>query len=221
MAETDTPPEATGEALRLIVDEFFRLQRQRVGDRELDDAKAYLAGRFPLTIETPDDIATPVLNALFYDLPLSELETFRERVNAVTPDDIQRAARAHLRPDRLSMVLVGPAPFIVSQLERFGFRNGEVVSASELDVTTADLRAPGPVGRNDGAADVGGEGRDARGLGEGEKRARSRRGRRRRPRRASRGEDDPRHGEDRDADPGGTDARDDPHVCRVPETDAR
>jgi zinc protease len=142
VAETETPPEAAGEALRVMVGQFLRLQDQRVDVRELDDAKAVLAGRFPLGIETPDDIATSVLTALFYELPLSNLETFRERVNAVTPDAIQRAARAHLRPDRLSMVLVGSAPFIVSQLERAGFRNGDVVSASELDVTTADLVRP-------------------------------------------------------------------------------
>jgi hypothetical protein len=142
VAETDTRPEATGEALRVMVDEFFRLQRERVGVRELDEAKAFLAGSFPLSIETPDDIATKVLTALFYELPLAELETFPERVNAVTPDDIQRVTRAHLRPERLSIVLVGNAPYIISQLERVGFRTGEVVSAADLDVTTADLRRP-------------------------------------------------------------------------------
>ena len=52
-AETNTRSDATGEVLRLIVDEFWRLQRERVGDRELDGAKAYLTGSFPLTIETP------------------------------------------------------------------------------------------------------------------------------------------------------------------------
>ena len=145
MAETGTRPEATGEVVRVMVDEFFRLQRERVGVRELDEAKAYLAGSFPLGIETPDDIATKVLTALFYQLPLSELETFRERVNAITPDDIQRVTRTYLRPDRLSIVLVGFAPYIISQLERVGFRAGEVVAASDLDVTTADLRrAAGP-----------------------------------------------------------------------------
>ncbi|MBP1604291.1 MAG: Peptidase inactive domain protein, partial [Acidobacteria bacterium] len=110
--------------------------------RELDEAKAFLAGSFPLSIETPDDVATKVLTAIFYDLPLSELETFRERVNAVTLDDIQRVTRAHLRPDRLSVVLVGYAPFIISQLERVGFRSGEVLPVSDIDVTTADLRRP-------------------------------------------------------------------------------
>ena len=58
MAETDTRTETTGEALRVITDEFFRLQRIPRGGRELEDAKAYLAGNFPLTIETPDAIST-------------------------------------------------------------------------------------------------------------------------------------------------------------------
>ena len=89
-AETNTRSDATGEVLRLIVDEFWRLQRERVGERELDDAKAYLTGSFPLTIETPESIAMQVVNVLFYGLPLEELQTFRERVNAVTVDDIQR-----------------------------------------------------------------------------------------------------------------------------------
>ena len=68
-----------------------------------------MTGSFPLTIETPDAIATQVLNVLFYGLPIEELQTFRERVNAVTVDDIERVARAYLQPDRLSIVLVGNA----------------------------------------------------------------------------------------------------------------
>ncbi len=49
-ASTNTRSEATGEVLRLMVDEFWRLQRERVGERELADAKAYMTGSFPLTI---------------------------------------------------------------------------------------------------------------------------------------------------------------------------
>src|SRR5688572_32726148 len=51
VAETDTETGNTGEVLRLTVEEFSRLQRQRVGGRELADAQAYLAGSFPLTLE--------------------------------------------------------------------------------------------------------------------------------------------------------------------------
>jgi zinc protease len=142
VAETDTRPEATGQALRVIVDEMFRLQRERVSARELDGAKAYLAGSYPLGLETPDDIATKVLTALFYELPLTDLDTFRDRVNAVTADDIQRVTRAHVRPDRLSVVLVGYAPYIIAQTESVGFRTGEVVALADLDLTMADLRRP-------------------------------------------------------------------------------
>jgi zinc protease len=151
-AETNTRSEATGEVLRLIVDEFWRLQRERVGERELDGAKAYLTGSFPLTIETPEAIAMQVVNALFYGLPLAELQNFRERVNAVTPDDIQRVAKALLRPDRLSVVLVGNSAAFASQLRGVGFATFETVELGDLDLTSATFKKPGARADHDGAA---------------------------------------------------------------------
>ena len=41
-------------------------------------------------------------------------------MNAVTPDDIERVARNYLKPDRLSVVLVGNAAAFVSQLRGAG-----------------------------------------------------------------------------------------------------
>jgi zinc protease len=143
VAETDTRSDATGEALRLIVEQFWELQRERVAERELADAKAYLAGSFPLTIETPDAIALQVLNAIFYGLDLADLQTFRERVNAVTVDDIQRVARTYLRPDRLSIVLVGDASKFADQLRGAGFPTYERVSLAELDLKSATFKRGG------------------------------------------------------------------------------
>jgi zinc protease len=164
-AETNTRSDATGEVLRLIVDEFWRLQRERVGERELDGAKAYLTGSFPLTIETPESIAMQVVNALFYGLPLTELQNFRERVNAVTPDDIQRVAKALLRPDRLSVVLVGNSAAFASQLRGVGFGTFETVEIAELDLTSASFKRPAAkaqheLGEADGAGWAGWAGRD-------------------------------------------------------------
>ena len=90
-----------------------------------------MTGSFPLTIETPDAIATQVLNVLFYGLPIEELQSFRQRVNAVTPDDIERVARFYLRPDRLSIVLVGNASAFTSQLRRVGFGTFELIETAE------------------------------------------------------------------------------------------
>jgi zinc protease len=140
VAETDTRSESTGEALRLIVDEMWRLQRQRVSQRELADAQAYLTGSFPLTIETPSAIALQVLNAVFYGLDLEELQTFRERVNAITVDDIQRVAKTYLYPDRLSIVLVGDANVFARQLAGVGFEQYERIGVDDLDLTSVDLR---------------------------------------------------------------------------------
>jgi zinc protease len=144
VAETDTRTETTGEALRLMVDEISKLQRDRVSERELSDAQAYLAGSFPLTIETPNEIATQVLNVVFYDLPVEEIGTFRERVQRVTPDDILRVARFYVRPDRLSIVLVGNAAEFVPQLKRVGFSDFEVIPIDALDLMSATLRRQAP-----------------------------------------------------------------------------
>ncbi|MFP5379265.1 MAG: insulinase family protein, partial [Vicinamibacteria bacterium] len=140
VAETETRTEATGEALRLLVDEFARLQRESVWPAELEGAQAYMAGNFPLTIETPDAIATQVLNTVFYDLPVRDLETYRERVTSVRPDDIRRVARTYLRPDRLSVVLVGNADAFVKDLRGIGFPEFERIPMAEVDLLAADLR---------------------------------------------------------------------------------
>jgi zinc protease len=140
VAKTNTRTETTAEALRLAVEEFAKLPRQRVYDRELGDAQAYLAGSFPLTIETPNDIATIIINALFYELPLDEVPTFRERVLAITPDDIQRVARQYIRPDRLSIVLVGNAQAFVNQLRSVGFTEFDVIPIDQLDLMSATLK---------------------------------------------------------------------------------
>ncbi len=140
--ETNTRTMATGEVLRLIVDEFWRLRSERVNERELADAKAYLTGSFPLTIETPNAIATQIVNVLFYGLPVGDLQNFRERVNAVTVDDIQRVAQLYLKPDRLSVVLVGNASEFTSQLQGVGFGKFETVDLQNLDLTAVDFKRP-------------------------------------------------------------------------------
>jgi hypothetical protein len=149
VAETNTRTDATGEVLRLIVDEMWRLQRERVSEGELAAAKAYMTGSFPLTIETPDSIALQVLNVMFYGLPLEQLQSFRERVNRVTVDDIERVARFYLKPDAVSIVLVGNAAAFSSQLRGVGFGRYETIPIESLDLLTGDFKRAG--GRGAGA----------------------------------------------------------------------
>lgn len=139
IAETDTQTANTAEALRVVVDEFTRLQRERVFDEELAGAQDYMVGHFPLTIEVPDAIATQVLNQLFYELPVEDLPRFRERILRVTPDEIQRVARWFIRPAQLSIVLVGDADKFVNDLKGVGFGSYERVPIERLDPLAADF----------------------------------------------------------------------------------
>ncbi len=142
IAETDTRTDGTIEAVRTVVDEFFRLQRERVYEGELEGAQDFLAGSFPLSIESPDAIATRVLNQLFYGLPLEDLPAYPERVRSVTVDDVQRVAKQWLKPTQLSLVLVGDASRFLKDLAGAGFTNVERVPIEDLDLTAADLRRP-------------------------------------------------------------------------------
>jgi len=139
-AETDTRTEATGEVVKLMVDEVWRLQRDRVREQELGGAQAYMTGSFPLTIETPAAIARQVLNVVFYGLSLDELRTYRQRANGISPDDVQRVARAYLEPDRLAVVLVGNAAAFKGQLKKAGFGKYELIGLAELDLASADFK---------------------------------------------------------------------------------
>lgn len=139
IAETDTQTANTAEALRVVVDEFTRLQRERVNDGELEGAQDYMVGHFPLTIEVPDAIATQVLNQLFYELPVEDLPRYREQVLKVTPDEIQRVARWFIRPAQLSVVLVGDADKFVNDLKGVGFATYERIPIEQLDLMAADF----------------------------------------------------------------------------------
>ena len=57
---------------------------------------------------------------IVYDLGDDWLDRYRERVRAVTIDDVQRAAHAHLNPDALQVVVVGDAAAVRDKLDALG-----------------------------------------------------------------------------------------------------
>jgi zinc protease len=141
VAATDTRADATAQTLRALVDEFTRLRRDPAGERELANARSYITGNFVLSLETPDSIATQVLTAVFYGLSLKDIESYCATIDAITPDELERATRTALRPDRLTIVLVGDAAQFLPHLRRQGFKQVEVVSLRQLNLMAADLGA--------------------------------------------------------------------------------
>jgi len=142
VADTNTRSPQTGEVLRLIVEEIARLKDEPVDPRELRGAKDYIEGSFPITIETPSNIALLVLNQLFYGLDLKDLQTFPQRVDRVSVADLQRVANLYLKPDALTIVLVGDASAFADELKALGFGEADRIPLADLDLGSPTLRRP-------------------------------------------------------------------------------
>jgi zinc protease len=148
IAETNTRSAATGDVVRLMLDEFARLEREPVDPRELRGAQDFVSGNFPLSIEAPGAIAQQVLAELFYGLDPREIETYRDRVDRVTVADIQRVAKAFLQPQVLTVVLVGDAATFVDQLKAVGFADFERIPIAQLDLSSPTLKRGAPAARD-------------------------------------------------------------------------
>ena len=75
---------------------------------ELDAAQKNISGGFPLRLDSNSKILGYIAMIGFYDLPLNYLDTFIDKVNAVTIEQIRDAFKRRLHPERFVTVLVGP-----------------------------------------------------------------------------------------------------------------
>jgi zinc protease len=115
--QTDKCADAVREALA----EIARMRDEPVSDDELSLAVSYLDGVFPIRFETTAAIAGGLANVEIFRLPSNYFDTYRDRVRAVTVEDVQRVARTHLDPSRLQVVVVGPPDALLPGLEALAF----------------------------------------------------------------------------------------------------
>jgi zinc protease len=73
---------------------------------ELEEAKAYLVGSFPLRLDTNAKLVGLLSSVEFYDLGLDYFDDYPRKIGAVTLEDVQRAAARHLHPDQMVLVVV-------------------------------------------------------------------------------------------------------------------
>src|SRR5690606_23621931 len=89
------------EVVRQVLEEY---QARGPTAEELEAAKRHLTGSFPLQLDSNSDIAGMLAYMAFYGLPLDYLETYPERVRAVTAEQAQAALKRHLNLDKLVTV---------------------------------------------------------------------------------------------------------------------
>jgi zinc protease len=123
----------TGDALREIVKEFTRIRTEPVSDAELSLATSYLVGVFPIRFETTAEVAGGLANVEIFRLPSTYFDTYRDRVRAVTAQDVLRVAQTHLDPSRLQVVVVGDAEAIREPIAALGLGPVVVYQPSDDD----------------------------------------------------------------------------------------
>ncbi len=109
VVSTAVKSEVTADAVREIVGEIVRMRETAVSESELTLATDYLDGVFPIRYETTAAIASALAMLVVHGLPDSFYDEYRANVRAVTAAHVLRAARTHLHPDRLRIVVVGDA----------------------------------------------------------------------------------------------------------------
>jgi zinc protease len=94
-------------AIKLIDDEFRRIRSEPVGEAELATSKASFIETFPGNFASKDQMLQIFVGDEWTGRPDGYWETFREKVQAVTPADITRVANKYLDPSRMAVLVVG------------------------------------------------------------------------------------------------------------------
>jgi zinc protease len=119
--------DATAPAILDAMAELRRIREEPLEPAELDAARDFLVGVFPLRFETPAAIAAALSGIVVQRLPDDELERYRPTVAAVTAEEVRQAAERHVHPDRSAIVVVGDAERVEADLRAAGLGEVEVV----------------------------------------------------------------------------------------------
>jgi zinc protease len=107
---------ATDSALHELLDQVQRIRTELVPDSELAAAKGYLVGSFPLSIETPGEVAHQVSTAKLLGLGPDYLRLYRERLSAVTAREARAAAARLYHAGSWAIVVAGDAAKLYDRL---------------------------------------------------------------------------------------------------------
>jgi zinc protease len=107
-------------SLTEIFYEMDKLRSVPVPAPELADAQNYLSGVFSMGLATQDGLLSQLSTVALNELPDDYLETYRQKVRALTPQDLMATARKYLDSGNMQIVVVGDRAQIEEQAALFG-----------------------------------------------------------------------------------------------------
>tara|TARA_R110002049_G_scaffold44333_5_gene129965 strand:- start:16987 stop:18309 length:1323 start_codon:yes stop_codon:yes gene_type:complete len=107
MGSVSSANDRIAEAIAVIRDEWAKAATEGITQQELDDAKTYITGAYPLRFDGNAPIANILVGMQMLGLPIDYIATRNDKVEAVTLADVKRVAGELLDPDGLHFVVVG------------------------------------------------------------------------------------------------------------------
>lgn len=104
-----------------LMKELNRIRTEKVEDERLKNTKANFAGQFIRALEKPETVARYALNIEVNDLPEDFYETYLQKINAVTSDDILRVAKKYFSYDKTRIVVTSKAIDVLPALEKLPY----------------------------------------------------------------------------------------------------
>ncbi|MEZ4799543.1 MAG: pitrilysin family protein [Flavobacteriales bacterium] len=135
--------EVTDSAIVQFLYEMDRLVKEPVPDTTLQAIKNIMTGSFARSLESPQTIARFAYNIEKYNLPKDYYQTYLQKLNAITPADVQEVAKKFIRPENCYITVVGNKE-IQDKLSIFE-KDGEISVFNPDGTVYTDLK-PAPEG---------------------------------------------------------------------------
>ncbi|HWF78037.1 MAG TPA: pitrilysin family protein [Caulobacteraceae bacterium] len=142
-ASAQTRNDAAAEVADLIKANMAQLGAAPPAPDELAARKESLIGEYGRGIATASGLAQTLQNLALYGIDLTEVKTYTDKVEAVTPGEVQAVAAELMKPGDASLIVVGDAKLFLPTLKPKA-PNLEVIPITEFDPDNATLRRTAP-----------------------------------------------------------------------------
>jgi len=120
LISTFTKNPTTREIIDVALNEIKKFRDGGATQQELLKAQNYIAGGFSRSLQAPEALAAQISDVEFYQFPGDYLETYIQKVKAVTLDDVKRVANKYFPYDDIIAVVLTPAKETRASLESLG-----------------------------------------------------------------------------------------------------
>ncbi|KXK06179.1 MAG: M16B family peptidase [Chlorobi bacterium OLB4] len=118
--ETEVKNDLTAPACEQVIKVLREFTSEKITEDELELTKNYIAGSFPLQLETPQSISTLLINLRLFDMEKDFYDNYVTETLKITSEEVLETARKYINPDEISYCLAGDVESISGLMEQIG-----------------------------------------------------------------------------------------------------